>query len=90
MQGFDGLALGSAFINANFSKKRYIVFGVLFVLVNPIGIAIGMGISRSYAPGSRAALGCEAIFNSISAGIFNTGIQFSFIISGGSHFWQIR
>jgi hypothetical protein len=67
-QGFDGLALGTAFARANFSSRRYTLFGVMFVLVTPLGIALGMGISKSYAPGSKAALGSEATFNSISAG----------------------
>ena len=67
-QGFDGLALGTAFARANFSNRRYILFASMFVLVTPLGIALGMGISTSYAPGSKAALGSEAVFNSISAG----------------------
>lgn len=67
-QAFDGLALGSAFVRANFGWKKYCAFAVIFVLITPIGIAIGMGISTSYAPGSKAALGTEAVFNSVSAG----------------------
>lgn len=68
LQGFDGLALGTAFVKAKFSTARYITFACIFVMVTPIGIALGIGISQSYQPGSKAALGTEAAFNSISAG----------------------
>lgn len=67
-QAFDGLALGSAFVRAGFSRLKYCIFAALFVMVTPCGIAIGIGVSQSYAPGSKAALGTEAAFNSVSAG----------------------
>ena len=67
-QAFDGLALGSAFVRANFGWKKYCSLAAIFVLITPIGIAIGIGVSKSYAPGSKAALGTEAAFNSVSAG----------------------
>ena len=67
-QAFDGLALGSAFVRAGFSRAKYCLFAALFVLVTPFGIAIGIGVSQSYAPGSKGALATEAAFNSISAG----------------------
>mmetsp|Transcript_19033 Transcript_19033/g.57508 ORF Transcript_19033/g.57508 Transcript_19033/m.57508 type:complete len:326 (-) Transcript_19033:773-1750(-) len=68
-QAFDGLALGSAFVRAGFSRLKYCIFAALFVMVTPCGIAIGIGVSQSYAPGSKAALGTEAAFNSVSAGL---------------------
>lgn len=67
-QGFDGLALGTAFVHAGFKWKQYLIYSLLFVLITPIGCAIGLGISSSYSPSSKAALACEAAFNSVSAG----------------------
>ena len=68
MQAFDGLALGTAFVRAQFSTLKYVMFGIAFILVTPVGVAIGIGISRSYAAGSRASLACQGAFNSVSAG----------------------
>ena len=43
--------------------------GSFFSLTTPIGIAIGMGVSRVYKENSPSALIVEGVFNSASAGI---------------------
>ena len=68
-QGFEGLALGGALAAAKVSYLKLLVLGLLFALTTPVGIAIGMGIGNSYNPNNPAALACEGVFNSISAGI---------------------
>ncbi|BDA43961.1 Fe(2+) transport protein 1 [Coccomyxa sp. Obi] len=68
-QGFEGLALGSSFVLAGYSRLKYGLMAAAFILITPIGIAIGLGISSSFNSNSRAALASEGAFNSISAGI---------------------
>ncbi|CAL8469946.1 g9488 [Coccomyxa elongata] len=68
-QGFEGLALGGSFVTAGYSRLKYGLMAAAFILVTPIGVAIGLGISSSFNPNSKAALASEGAFNSISAGI---------------------
>ncbi len=69
MQGNEGLALGVLFVKAGYSRLRYLILGFLFVIVTPLGVAIGIGVSNSYNGESKAALGTEGVFDSVSAGI---------------------
>lgn len=68
-QGFEGIALGSQFMKAQYSVAKYIVLMLIFVLITPIGIAIGIGVGNSYQASSHTALGFEGAFNAVSAGI---------------------
>lgn len=68
-QGNEGLALGVLFIKAGYSRWKYFMFAAAFVIVTPLRVAIGIGVSQDYNGESKAALGTEGIFNSISAGI---------------------
>ena len=68
-QGFEGIALGSQFMKAQYSVTKYVVLMVIFVLITPIGIAIGIGVGNSYQASSHTALGFEGAFNAVSAGI---------------------
>ena len=67
-QGFEGLALGGSFVMAGYSRLKYGLMAAAFILITPIGVAIGLGISSSFNPNSKAALVSEGTFNSISAG----------------------
>jgi len=69
LQGFEGLALGSSFVSAGYNHLKYALLAGAFILITPIGTAIGLGISSSFNPNSRAALSAEGAFNSISAGM---------------------
>ena len=44
----QGVALGVTYIKAGFSTVKYLLLGLAFVLVTPIGIAIGIGVGTSY------------------------------------------
>ena len=68
-QGNEGLALGVLFVKARYSKIKCIILALAFVVVTPIGVAIGIALGRKYNGSSKAALGTEGVFDSISAGI---------------------
>lgn len=70
-QAFEGLALGSSFVAAEYSNVKYVIFAAAFVLITPIGAALGLAVSAasSYNGNSKAELASEGAFNAISAGI---------------------
>ena len=68
-QGFEGLAIGLAFMKAEYNKLKYLGFMLAFVLVTLIGICIGIGLSTSYNEDGKVAMGFEGAFTSASAGI---------------------
>lgn len=65
----EGLALGVTFVKAEYSKLKYCMLGVVFLIITPLGIGIGMAVGSSYSSESRTALGFEGGFDSLSAGI---------------------
>jgi len=65
----EGLALGVTFVKAEYSVMKYCLLGLLFLVITPLGIGIGMGVGNSYSAESKAALGFEGAFDSLSAGI---------------------
>ena len=69
IQACEGVALGSLFVRAEFTLRKYILLGVIFLLITPIGVAIGIGVGASYQSESKVALGFEGGFDSLSAGI---------------------
>ena len=69
MQFFEGLALGSTFVKAQYGTVKYVVLALCFILVTPLGIAIGAGIGASYQTESKLALAFEGGFDSLSAGM---------------------
>jgi len=48
--------------------------GIAFMLITPIGIAIGVGVHDGFAANGRTALLSVGILNSISAGILVSSI----------------
>ena len=68
-QGNEGLALGVLFVKAGHSRLRYILMAAAFIIVTPLGVAIGIAVSSGYNGASKAALGSEGVFDSVSAGI---------------------
>ena len=65
----EGLALGVTFVKAEYSSLKYCLLGLVFLIITPLGIGIGMAVGSSYRRESRTALGFEGGFDSLSAGI---------------------
>ncbi|KAF2427532.1 putative plasma membrane low affinity zinc ion transporter [Tothia fuscella] len=71
-QTFEGLGLGTRLSAAPWPKsKRWTPYALAvgYAISTPIAIAIGLGLRRSYAPGSQTTLIVNGVFDSISAGI---------------------
>ncbi|KAI9270327.1 Zinc/iron permease [Phascolomyces articulosus] len=69
-QFFEGIALGTR-INEMEHKSwvRPFLLGGLFIIMTPIGVAIGIGIHSSFNPNSSSSVLSSAILDSLSAGI---------------------
>jgi zinc transporter 1/2/3 len=69
-QFFEGAALGARIALLYWiSKARAIVMGIAFILITPVGIAIGIGVRQSFSQNGKASLLSVGILNAISAGI---------------------
>lgn len=71
-QTFEGLGLGSRLAATPWPKsKRWTpyLFALGYGLSTPIAIAVGLGVRKSYEPGSQSSLIVNGVFDSISAGI---------------------
>lgn len=67
-QFFEGIALGTRINDLQCkSWKKPIFMGILFILMTPIGVAIGIGIRSTLNP--PATILAQAILDSLSAGI---------------------
>lgn len=71
-QTFEGLGLGSRLATAEWPRgKRWMpwVLGGAYGVTTPMAIAIGLGVSSTFAPNSQKTLIVNGVFDSISAGI---------------------
>ncbi|KAF8983754.1 high-affinity Zn(2+) transporter zrt1 [Entomortierella lignicola] len=69
-QFFEGFALGARIAALAFDTSyTHYILALIFSLTTPSGVAIGVGISRTYSANSRTSLLVEGIFDSISTGI---------------------
>ncbi|KAG2733124.1 hypothetical protein G9P44_004114 [Scheffersomyces stipitis] len=71
-QLLEGLGLGARFAMAKWpkGKEHYPwLLSTAFTLVTPISIAVGLGVRKSYPPGSRIALITNGIFDSLCSGV---------------------
>lgn len=71
-QTFEGLGLGSRLAVTPWPKSKKwtpYILGALYGMSTPLAIAIGLGVRKSYPPGSATTLIVNGIFDSISAGI---------------------
>ncbi|KAI7895194.1 Zinc/iron permease [Mucor mucedo] len=69
-QFFEGMALGTR-LNEMSYKTWYkpVALGLLYIIMTPIGVAIGIGIHSSFNPNSYSSVLASAILDSLSAGI---------------------
>ncbi|CAK9325322.1 unnamed protein product [Citrullus colocynthis] len=68
-QLFEGMGLGGCIAQAKFKNRATIIMGLFFCLTTPIGIAIGIGVTKTYDEDSPKALIVEGILNAASSGI---------------------
>ncbi|RMZ92686.1 hypothetical protein DV736_g114, partial [Chaetothyriales sp. CBS 134916] len=71
-QTFEGLGLGSRLAVTPWPKDRKwtpYVLGLAYGLSTPVAIGVGLGVRKSYPPGSQTTLIVNGVFDSISAGI---------------------
>lgn len=69
-QFFEAAALGARISLLYWiSKLRALIMGLAFVLITPIGVAIGIGIRRSFSQNGKSSILAIGILNSVSAGI---------------------
>lgn len=71
-QTFEGLGLGTRLAVTPWpANKRWTpyILALAYGFATPIAIAIGLGVRKSYPPGSSTTLIVNGIFDSISAGI---------------------
>lgn len=71
-QMFEGLGLGARLERTPWSPENAWVawlFAFLFSITTPVGIAIGLGVRKSFELNSPRALITNGVFDSISAGI---------------------
>lgn len=69
-QFFEGAALGARIALLYWiSKVRAITMSVAFILITPIGIAIGIAVRQVFSQNGKASLLSVGILNAVSAGI---------------------
>lgn len=71
-QTFEGLGLGSRLAVTPWPKsKRWTPYmlAIAYGFSTPIAIAVGLGVRKTYPPGSQTTLIVNGVFDSISAGI---------------------
>ncbi|KAL8150982.1 hypothetical protein V2J09_020790 [Rumex salicifolius] len=68
-QFFEGMGLGGCIAQAKFKWKAIVTMALFFSLTTPLGLAIGIGITKGYNDNSPTALAVQGIFNAAAAGI---------------------
>lgn len=69
-QFFEGAALGARIALLYWiSRMRAILMGIAFILITPVGIAIGIAVRQVFSQNGKASLLSVGILNAISAGI---------------------
>lgn len=71
-QTFEGLGLGSRLAVTPWPKRKRwtpYVLAMAYGFSTPIAIAVGLGVRKTYPPGSQTTLIVNGVFDSISAGI---------------------
>ncbi|XP_065851590.1 fe(2+) transport protein 1-like [Euphorbia lathyris] len=70
-QLFEGMGLGGCILQAQYGMKMKGIMVMFFSGTTPLGIGLGMGLSKTYKPNSPTALIVVGILNASSAGLLN-------------------
>ncbi|WCJ35749.1 Zinc transporter 7 [Euphorbia peplus] len=70
-QLFEGMGLGGCILQAQYGMKIKAIMVMFFSGTTPLGIAMGMGLSKTYSPSSPTALIVVGLLNASSAGLLN-------------------
>lgn len=68
MQFFEGIALGSSASEFGIRPKLILIFALIYSVMTPIGVAVGIGIRESLNVNSSAYLLVTGILDAIAAG----------------------
>eukprot|EP00727_Mastigamoeba_balamuthi_P005289 m51a1_g14759 putative zinc transporter 4 (687) ;mRNA; r:339492-341885 len=68
-QFFEGIALGVSVVEAKLSKLKRAFAVLLFTFATPVGIAIGIGLTRNGTEDSNSTVMTQGVLDGISAGI---------------------
>lgn len=71
IEAFEGMGLGARIATLSFPRKslRPYLMGLLFAVITPLGMSIGLSIRTLYSPTSTASLITTGVFDSISFGL---------------------
>ncbi|KAG1453911.1 hypothetical protein G6F56_007449 [Rhizopus delemar] len=90
-QFFEGVALGTRINEMEIQGwKKPLMMGTLFIIMTPIGCAIGIGIHSSFNPNSPSSVLASAILDSLSAGILLYNAYISLMSQEMNHNDQFR
>ncbi|KAI8084335.1 Zinc/iron permease [Gilbertella persicaria] len=85
-QFFEGVALGTRINDMNIKGwTKPLLMGTLFIVMTPIGCAIGIGIHSSFNPNSSSSILASAILDSLSAGILLYNVYISLMSQEINH-----
>ncbi|KAI9282630.1 Zinc/iron permease [Sporodiniella umbellata] len=90
-QFFEGVALGTRINEMDIQGwKKPLMMGTLFIIMTPIGCAIGIGIHSTFNPNSSSSILASAILDSLSAGILLYNAYISLMSQEMNHNDQFR
>jgi len=70
-QMFEALGLGTRLASLPFPSKSPIpwIGGIVYAIVTPLGLAVGLGVKSNYNPGSAVASMVSGVLDAVSSGI---------------------
>ncbi|XP_023001679.1 probable zinc transporter 10 [Cucurbita maxima] len=68
-QMFEGMGLGGCILQAEYKWMKKAIMAFFFSVTTPFGIALGIGLSKTYKENSPAALITVGLLNASSAGL---------------------
>ncbi|XP_010554257.1 PREDICTED: zinc transporter 7 [Tarenaya hassleriana] len=70
-QLFEGMGLGGCILQAEYGSKMKYIMVFFFSVTTPLGIVLGIGLSKVYSETSPTALIVVGVLNACSAGLLN-------------------